>query len=378
MVPKNAMVIGFAAPSHYIFAHHSFEISMPFADDPVQARRNRIMAGWLFAVAAMVFAMVVLGGVTRLTQSGLSMVEWRPLTGWLPPFSEAEWRRIFEAYQQYPEFRKVNPDMTLSGFKGIFWLEFLHRLWGRIIGIAFFVPFVFFVARGWVDRAMGLRFVVMFVLGGLQGVMGWYMVKSGLVDRPDVSQYRLAAHLMLALLIYAYILWVAIHLWRDGRFAARRPEMAPAAGALVALISLTAFSGALVAGLDAGLSYNTFPLMDGDFVPDGLFDMTPWAINFFENLTTVQFDHRILAETTVLAVLAFWVVGRRRGLSGTVAGAVNWLAAIVVAQALLGIATLVLVVPVPLAAAHQGGAVILLGVAVWVLREVIGGGKEQK
>jgi heme a synthase len=337
--------------------------------DDEQARHNRMIAVWLFMVAAMVFAMVVLGGVTRLTDSGLSMVEWRPLTGWLPPFEDAEWQVLFEKYQAFPEFRKVNADMTLAGFKGIFWLEFLHRLWGRVIGLAFFLPFVIFLVRGWVGRGLALRLTLMFIGGGLQGVLGWYMVKSGLVDRPDVSQYRLAAHLMAALLIYIYILWVAIDLWRNGDFPSAQRKLAPWAQALLVLVLITAFSGALVAGLDAGLTYNTFPLMDGDIIPDGLWQLTPGYLNMFENITTVQFDHRVLAELTFLAVITLWIYARRSGISGSLMGAVNWLAGLVILQVTLGISTLLMVVPVPLAAAHQAVAVVLLGACVWVLRE---------
>jgi len=338
-------------------------------------RRNRIMATWLFVVAGMVFLMIVLGGVTRLTDSGLSMVEWRPLTGWLPPFSDAEWRLLFEKYQAYPEFHKMNADMTVDGFKGIFWLEFLHRLWGRAIGVVFLVPFVVFLIKGWVDRPLAWRYAVMFVVGGLQGVLGWYMVKSGLVDRPDVSQYRLAAHLCLALVIYAYILWTGITLWHGGIFEFVRPAIAGWAAGLIGLIFVTAFSGALVAGLDAGLTYNTFPLMDGDLIPDGMFTMQPGYINLFENITTVQFDHRLLATATFVAVVAFWICIRRTGVQGTLLRAVNLMAFMVCLQVALGISTLLLVVPVPLAAAHQAGAVVLLGLSVWTLREAASGRK---
>ena len=374
IAPKNAITIGLLAPADYTFAVHLFgvSISMTPVDPSIEARRNRIMAAWLFVVAVMVFAMVVLGGVTRLTHSGLSMVEWRPLTGWLPPFTEAEWQLTFDKYKQFPEFQKINQDMTLAGFQGIFWLEFLHRLWGRIIGLAFFLPFVFFLVRGWAGRGLSIKFAFMFVLGGLQGVMGWYMVKSGLVDRPDVSQYRLAAHLMLALVIYAYLLWVGIELWRNRQFPSARRELTVPTAMLTTLVFVTAFSGALVAGLDAGLTYNTFPLMDGDFIPEGMFEMTPAYINFFENITTVQFDHRILAETTLIGVIVLWLYGRNLGAGGALRTALNWLALLVLAQVALGISTLLLVVPVPLAAAHQAGAVIVLGAAVWVLREAHG------
>jgi cytochrome c oxidase assembly protein subunit 15 len=336
----------------------------------VERPRARIMAIWLFVIAAMVFTMVVLGGVTRLTDSGLSMVEWRPITGWLPPFHDGEWQQLFQKYQAYPEFRKMNLYMTLDGFKGIFWLEFLHRLWGRAIGLAFFLPFVFFALRGWINRALAWRFAIMFIGGGLQGAMGWFMVKSGLVDHPDVSQYRLAAHLIIAFAIYAYILWVAISLWRGGMFPDAIPALKRGAAGLVALIFITAFSGALVAGLDAGLTYNTFPLMDGELVPGGMFTLSPVYLNFFENITTVQFDHRVLAVTTFFVVIWFWWKGRRNGAAGRLRCAMDAMAMVVCIQVALGISTLLLVVPLTLAAAHQAGAAVLLGITIWVLREI--------
>jgi len=335
--------------------------------------RQQWIAAWLYTVAGMVFAMVVLGGVTRLTHSGLSMVEWKPVTGWLPPLSEAEWQAVFDKYKAYPEYKEINEGMTLAGFKGIFWLEFLHRLWGRVIGVAFFLPFVFFLVRGWVDRRLGLRLAGLFVLGGLQGVMGWYMVKSGLVDRPDVSQYRLAAHLLLALVIIVALLWVAMGLTPSARPAR---ELAALAGlrrgalGLLALVFVTAFSGAPVAGLDAGLTYNTFPLMDGELIPPGMYVQTPAYLNIFENVTTVQFNHRVLAESTLVYVLVLWWLARRRGLPAPAALAVNSMAAVGLVQVSLGIATLLAVVPVSLAAMHQAGAVVLLAAATWFLREL--------
>ncbi len=331
------------------------------------ASRDSVIAGWLFAVAAMVFVMVVLGGVTRLTHAGLSMVEWRPVSGWLPPMNDIEWREVFTNYQAYPEFQKINAGMTLEAFKGIFWLEFLHRLWGRVIGVVFIVPLVFFVVRGWLSRPLRWRLAGAAVLGGLQGGLGWFMVKSGLVDRPDVSQYRLAAHLGLALVIYGYLLWIAFGLvWKTP--AKATPGMRRFATAVLALVFITAISGALVAGLDAGLTYNTFPLMDGDFVPDGYFQMRPVYLNFFENIAAVQFDHRLLAEITFIAVITFWWTSRKSGLPSAVKRVINGLAAVAVLQVGLGISTLLLVVPIGLAALHQAVAVILIGFAVWNVR----------
>ena len=324
---------------------------------------QRLIAAWLFTIAAMVFAMVVLGGFTRLTESGLSMVDWRPATGWLPPFAEADWQAKFDAYRSSPEYRKVNQGMTLDAFKGIFWLEYLHRLWGRLIGVAFAVPFAVFVWRRWLDRRLALRLVALFALGGLQGGIGWWMVKSGLVDQPDVSQYRLAAHLLMAFAILALALWTAFDL--------SAPPPAPStarvrrlASGLIGLITVTVFSGALVTGLNAGMAYNTFPLMLGDVFPPEGFKLTPWPLNFFEDVPTVQFDHRWLAMTTFAAVAGFAWLARHAGPAARLRGQI--LLAVAAAQVTLGISTLLLVVPVPLAAAHQAGAVLLFSVAIWL------------
>jgi len=345
---------------------------MPIPATEDETHRHWI-AAWLFVVAAMIFIIVVLGGLTRLTHSGLSMVEWKPVTGWLPPLTEAEWEETFAKYRQYPEYQKINKGMTLNEFKGIFWLEFIHRVWGRIIGIAFFVPFVFFLAKGWVSGPLVRHLGAIFVLGGLQGGLGWFMVKSGLVDRPDVSQYRLAAHLCLALVIFAYVMWVGLRLkFPDlhlvpGRF--RR-----GANGLIALIFVTIFSGALVAGLDAGLVYNTFPFMDGDLIPEGLFDQTPLLANFFENIITVQFEHRVLAILTLVLVLYYVVRLHQAEPPPSIRTAATALGAMAVVQVLLGITTLLLVVPVSIAAIHQAGAVVLLGFAVWVRAAMDDGG----
>ncbi|MDZ3835859.1 MAG: COX15/CtaA family protein [Rhodospirillales bacterium] len=333
-------------------------------------RRYRAVGVWLFAVAAMVFVMVVIGGLTRLTESGLSMVEWRPVTGWLPPLSEAAWQDTFQAYRATPEYQKVNAGMSLDEFKGIFWLEYVHRLWGRLIGLAFAVPLVVFLARGWLDRRLAPRLVLLFVLGGLQGALGWFMVASGLVDRPDVSQYRLVAHFGAALLIYVALLWVALGL------VVRTPPWNPSRGlgrgilALGALAVVTMLSGGFVAGTDAGYAYNSFPLMDGQLVPDGLMSMSPAYLNFFENITTVQFTHRALAMTTLAAVILFWLLARRRPMPRRARLAVHAVLAAALAQVALGISTLVLVMPIALAALHQTVGVILLTTIVWAAFEL--------
>jgi len=301
----------------------------------------------------------------------LSMVEWRPVTGWLPPMGEAEWMAVFDKYKLSPEFQKVNKHMDLAGFKAIFWFEFLHRLWGRLIGVVFFVPFVFFLLRGWLNRDLTRKMLLMFVLGGLQGVMGWYMVKSGLVDRPDVSQYRLTAHFSLALVIIGVIEWVALGLLfkygsKDG---VARPLKAFAMLVFVWAF-VTALSGGFVAGLDAGFAYNTFPLMDGAFFPADLYQLSPVYLNLFEDILSVQFNHRILAEALLVLVAVLWFRARQSDLTPRASLAVNCLAGVVLIQVILGITTLLLVIPVPLAAAHQAVAVVVFISALWTAREL--------
>ncbi len=330
---------------------------------------DRPIAIWLLVCCAMIFVMVVLGGVTRLTHSGLSMVEWRPLLGWLPPFTEAAWEQAFAKYKTFPEYQKLNYGMALAEFKVIFWMEYVHRLWGKAIGIVFIFPFLYFLATGRVRKRLRPHLALMFILGGLQGALGWYMVKSGLVDRPDVSQYRLTAHLGAAFLIYAYILWVALGLLAPapkglhGPTALRRASML-----LVGLVFLTALSGGLVAGLDAGFTYNTFPLMGGRLVPEGLFEQAPVYLNFLENVTTVQFVHRVLALLTFVSVLLFWLKARGIALPRSARLPIDALMSLAAVQVALGISTLVLVVPVPLAAAHQAGALLLFTAALWTAR----------
>ena len=337
------------------------------ADGPSLAhRRQRVIGLWLLVIAGMVFAMVVLGGLTRLTESGLSMVEWRPITGWLPPLTETSWQAEFEGYKAYPEYQTVNRGMSREQFKGIYWLEYLHRLWGRLIGVAFAVPLAVFLVRGWIGPRLRSRLVGLLLLGALQGILGWYMVKSGLVERPDVSQYRLAAHLGLALVIYAYALWIAFGLL----FAppAAGPPVRVGAGrafAVVVLIFATMLSGAFVAGLDAGLAYNTFPLMDDELIPAALFAHEPAWLAPFEDITTVQFVHRLLATVTLLAVLAFRASLRGGPLPPLARGGVDLLTLWVFVQFGLGVAALLSFLALPIAVLHQASARILWTLALW-------------
>lgn len=330
-----------------------------------EGTRTTAVGIWLAVVCGMVFVMVLLGGATRLTESGLSMVEWQPFTV-LPPLTEAQWQDTFTDYQDSPQYRLKNHGMTLAEFKGIFWLEYVHRLWGRAIGFVVLLPLLWFAVRGALSRPLAWRMGGLFVLGGLQGALGWFMVASGLVDRPEVSQYRLAAHLGLAVVLYGALVWTALT-WRH-------PAGAPSitgrrALALAAMVFVTVISGAFVAGLDAGLVYNTFPLMDGRLVPTGLHMLSPWWANHFENVTMVQFQHRGLAVGTVIAalVLRWWL--RDRLPSRRARLAADAMAAMALVQAGLGILTLLLAVPMPLGVAHQGGALLLLTLILWLVAE---------
>ena len=352
--------------------------SMPNRSTSGHETFRRRIGVWLLVCCAMVFMMVVLGGLTRLTKSGLSMVEWHPLTV-LPPLTDADWRDAFTKYQLYPEYHEKNFGMTLSEFKGIFWLEFVHRNWGRLIGVVFFVPLAWFLVRGWVDRRIGLRLAGIFSLGGLQGAMGWFMVKSGLADRPDVSQYRLTAHLGLAVIIFAAMLWTALDLVASGRSKEETPGVGVAGralvkwvAALVILAFITMMSGGFVAGLGAGKAYNTFPLMDGHAIPNGLFAMQPTLINIFENAVTVQFDHRLLAETLVTLILLLWFTTRSVVLAPRARLMMNAFAGMALIQASLGISTLLLVVPVSLASLHQAGAIAVFTLGLWLAHELRG------
>ena len=332
--------------------------------------QERAIGLWLLACGAMVLVMAVIGAITRLTESGLSIMEWAPVTGALPPLSEAEWNRVFALYRQIPEYTELNAGMSLAAFKTIFWWEYIHRLWGRLIGVVFLVPFLWFLWRGWVKRPLVPRFVAIFLLGGLQGALGWYMVASGFAERTDVSQYRLVAHLSAAMAIYAYLLWVAMGLIVPAPTPSADPRarhLRAGLAVLGGLVALTLASGGFVAGLDAGLVYNTFPLMDGDLVPEGYAMLAPWPRNLFENVAAVQFNHRLLAVTTVALTGGLWLWGRRLDLAPGARRGLDLVLAMAALQLSLGIATLLLVVPVWLAPIHQAGAFVLLALVLWAM-----------
>ncbi len=334
---------------------------------------RRSIAIWLLVCCTVIYAMVVLGGVTRLTGSGLSMVQWKLIMGILPPLNQSEWERVFQLYQQYPEFNLKNSAMDLEGFKGIFWLEYTHRLLGRAIGIIFFFPMLYFLIRKQIDRTLAPKLIGMFFLGGLQGLLGWYMVKSGLAQDPHVSQYRLTAHLGLAFIIYAYIFWVALGLLfpvgstqKIGKNTGPRRFSYLVTG----LVFFTVLSGGFVAGLKAGLAYNTFPLMNGQWIPDGILNLEPPWINLFENVTTVQFDHRLLATLLFVIIPAFWFSARRFELPSRVRVGFHLLLGMLIIQVSLGVFTLLLYVPVDLAATHQGGGLMLFTIALFLSHQL--------
>ncbi|MCP4335004.1 MAG: heme A synthase [Gammaproteobacteria bacterium] len=337
-------------------------------NDAVQRHASsRTVALWLLVCCGLVFAMVVLGGFTRLTGSGLSMVDWRPLMGVLPPMSDTEWQRVFDLYQQSPEFQKINSHMDVNAFKGIFWLEYLHRLLGRTIGIVFLIPFVVFVMQGYIQKQEWPKYLLMFILGGMQGLLGWYMVRSGLIDIPHVSQYRLTAHLLAAFLIYAYMFWVAMSLlFPAPGNAAKHPWYGKTLGVAV-LVCVTIVSGGFVAGLKAGKIYNTFPMMGDYWLPPGLVALEPFWRNFFDNMTTVQFDHRWLAISTFVVIVIYWLKARKADLPKRARPAVNALLHTAVLQVALGISTLLLAVPVVLGASHQAVAMLLFTVALYLV-----------
>jgi len=376
---------------------------------PSTATVDRALVIWLAGCCVLVFATIVLGAAVRLTGSGLSMVDWRPITGAIPPLGDAAWQQAFDAYKKFPEYQLVNRDMTLAGFKFIFWFEYAHRLSGRVIGVAFLLPFLFFLAAGRITGALGVRLWALFALGGVQGLIGWYMVQSGLTGAPHVSHYRLALHFMLAAVIYAWMLRVLVGIARrgdgDGDADATVTVTVTVGKLTVAVIFITLLSGALVAGTRAGFAYNTWPLMDGAWWPAHLFTLQPWWRNFTDNIAAIQFAHRWLAVVALAMSAAFaWRLirdgcdghgeghgdgrgghgdggkghgdshgdggnshgdGRSNTRPATVAAVA--LFTVAGAQLILGVATLALRVPVALGVAHQGGAMLLLTAAVVAL-----------
>ncbi|MEL7488101.1 MAG: COX15/CtaA family protein [Pseudomonadota bacterium] len=337
----------------------SFSLSDVSTREPRAARRARILSIWLFVMCALVALMVIVGGATRLTDSGLSITEWRPVTGAVPPLSAADWDAEFEKYKQIPEYQLVNEGMSLSAFKTIYWWEWGHRFLGRLVGAAFVFPFAVFVAMGWVGRSLGVKLLALLALGGAQGALGWYMVQSGLTERVDVSQYRLAAHLGLAIVLFAALFWTALSL--------RRPTSAALSTigkwgvALAGLVYAQMILGAFVAGLRAGRAYTTWPLMDGEFVPSAYFVGAPRVSDAFETIAAVQFNHRIGAYVVALAGVAFFFLARKTQSQRDA----RWVLSAIIAQIVLGIATVVSATPLALGLLHQAGALAVFATALY-------------
>jgi len=335
-------------------------------------RRNRaLVRWWLYLVCLLVFAMFVVGGATRLTDSGLSITEWQPIHGMIPPLTHEQWLEEFEKYRQIPEYQQINKGMSLGEFQFIYWWEWAHRFLGRIVGIVFLVPFIAFWWAGRLESGLKPRLAALFVLGGLQGAIGWWMVSSGLVDRVDVSQYRLAVHLTLAAVIFAYCLWVARglapHSGGEAGFAARL--LAPL---IVLAVLAQIFLGGLVAGLDAGLAFNDWPLMDGAVVPSGMLILEPAWRNFFENPKTVQFVHRAGGYILFLLILLGWLAARGAATAPVHRRRAFVLLLLALVQVAIGVTTLVMQVPLHAALAHQAMAIVLLGFAVAHWRALAG------
>jgi cytochrome c oxidase assembly protein subunit 15 len=335
--------------------------------EPSKLAAARAVGVWLWCVAGLVFAMVLVGGATRLTESGLSIVEWKPVTGAIPPLGEADWQAEFAKYKTTPQYERLNAGMRLDEFKTIYWWEWGHRLLGRLIGAAFLLPFVWFLWRRSFDRRTGVALAGIFVLGAVQGAVGWWMVASGLTERVSVSQYRLAFHLTLACMIFVALAWTADRMLFAGASAQAVRRSVPrrlrwSAGALLALVIAQIYLGALVAGLRAGLIYNTWPLIDGSLIPSAanlFFDHPLWR-NFFENALTAQFDHRMVAYGLCALALVHAVDARLQGRGEPLAMGAGFVAVALLAQAGIGIMTLTRGVPVELALLHQAMALVVL------------------
>lgn len=343
------------------------QISEEPTERQVAARRS--IAIWLFVMCALVASMVVVGGATRLTDSGLSITEWKPVTGAIPPLSQDVWEEEFEKYKQIPEYIRINRGMSLEEFKTIYWWEWGHRFLGRLVGLAFFVPFVFFFFTKRIERPLLPHLIAMFVIGGLQGALGWYMVMSGLTERVDVSQYRLAAHLSLAFFVYGYMFWFAIALWRgEMPRRVRFNGLELGAAVVVVAIFIQILLGAFVAGLNAGFIFNTWPLMDGSLIPRHLYPLESIWASAFEDVRTVQFNHRMFAYG--LIVLVGWHYWKMNSSELQVQKTGNWLLGTLVFQVFLGIATILTVTRIEVALLHQAGAVLLLSVALYHLQNI--------
>jgi len=325
---------------------------------------------WLYTGALLVFAMVIIGGITRLTHSGLSMVEWKLIMGTIPPLSESDWQETFGKYQAYPEYQQLNSDFTLEEFKSIFWWEYIHRMLGRLMGVIFLIPFAYFLIKKWLPPLLIKQLLIMFFLGGFQAFLGWFMVESGLKEMPHVSHYRLAAHLVTATVLLGYIMWVIFGINKEPQPIALPEKIGGVGKILLGLVLLQIVYGAFVAGLKAGFVFNTFPKMGDSWFPDAILTLKPWWANFTEGLAGTQFVHRYLAFAVLCTVGWLWAICSKLELSGNQKKALWLIVGVVLAQFSLGVLTLVYGVPIAVAVLHQAGAMILLVSVVYFLRNL--------
>ena len=330
----------------------------------LQPQYDRQIVGWLMVCAATILSMILLGGVTRLTDSGLSMVDWKPIAGIIPPLTETDWQAMFLKYQQFPEYQKTNFDMTLEEFKPIFMYEYLHRMLGRFIGVLFTIPFLFFLISRRIKPGLTPKLFLLLCLGASQGLLGWYMVQSGLVDDPHVSQYRLTAHLGLAVFIYGFIVWTALDLIALPKY--KLPKFNNFSYAITSMIFLMILSGGLVAGTRAGIPYPTWPLMGDSFIPPGLYSLEPFWLSAFEDMLTIQFNHRIFAYIIIVTVTVFSLKVLKTKVDSSFKTTIFLFLTILATQVILGISTLIFYIPIPIAAAHQICAVILLTASLYI------------
>ena len=327
---------------------------------------------WLITCCVFVFIMVFIGGLTRLTDSGLSIVEWNIFSGIFPPLTNNDWVELFDKYKQFPEFKLINKNINLDEFKFIFWMEYIHRIWGRLIFLIFLIPLIFFVKKKYISDKLKKHLVIILLLILFQGLFGWYMVKSGLINEPDVSHYRLSIHLLLAFIIYGYLLSLTFSIYsqKNNKKIITNKSFYIMNLVLIFLILITVFSGGMVAGLDAGLVYNTFPLMGDRFIPLDILEIKPKYINFFENPVTVQFDHRILGLTTFTLIILIWFYARLMNFHSNIKTKTNILLIVVLIQVCLGITTLLSYVAIHAAIVHQLGSLVLFTISIWILKSL--------
>ena len=329
---------------------------------------------WLITCCAFIFIMVFIGGLTRLTDAGLSIVEWNIFSGIFPPLTNNDWIELFEKYKQFPEYKLVNKNINLYDFKFIFWMEYIHRMWGRLIFLIFLIPLIIFVKKKYISGKFKKHLIIILSLILFQGLFGWYMVKSGLINKPDVSHYRLSIHLLLAFIIYGYLLSLTFSTYiqknKKKIITNKNKSFYILNLILIFLILTTVFSGGMVAGLDAGLVYNTFPLMGDTFVPLDILELRPKFINFFENPVTVQFDHRILGITTFALILLIWFYARLMNFNSNIKKKTNILLVVVLIQICLGITTLLSYVAILPAIVHQLGSLVLFTISIWILKSL--------